>query len=218
MKNILRKILSKISLGRLALVFRESKLAHQYCLGKGIEIGGSAHNPFGLNTLNIDFFYSTETCFKKEEKRLCGKSLPVDIVAAGDCLPLADESQEFVVSSHVIEHFANPIQALLEWDRVIKPTGILFMIVPHKNRTFDKDRERTPLAHLIDDFHNHATTPAAEDEHGHHHAWITEDFVELINYMMSELKVAWSLLRVEDVDDKVGNGFTVIIKKLNNRE
>lgn len=25
--------------------FRESALAHKYCKGKGIEIGGSAHNP-----------------------------------------------------------------------------------------------------------------------------------------------------------------------------
>ncbi len=219
MKNITRKILQKIGLHWLAGnlgVFRESKLAHQYCLGKGIEIGGSAHNPFALDTLNIDYSDSMGTSFKKNEKHLCGTALPVDIVAAGDYLPLADESQDFVVSSHVLEHFANPIKTLLEWDRVIRPMGIIFMIVPHKERTFDKKRERTPLVHLIDDFHSNSSGPT-DDEHGHHHVWITEDIVELIHHMMSAYQVAWDLLRVEDRDDKVGNGFTVIIRKLKSR-
>lgn len=218
MKNILRKILFKITLGRGARLFRESRLAHQYCRGKGIEIGGSAHNPFGLNTLNIDFFNSSETCFKKEEKRLCGRTLPVDIVAAGDCLPLADECQNFVVSSHVIEHFSNPIQALVEWDRVIKPNGILFMIVPHKDRTFDSKRECTTLAHLIRDFHDDDAARGEEaPPQGHYHVWVTEDFVELINYMITELRMAWKLVEIQDRDDKVGNGFTIVIKKLASR-
>ncbi len=37
-----------------SLFFRESALAHRYCRGTGLEIGGAAHNPFGLNTLNVD--------------------------------------------------------------------------------------------------------------------------------------------------------------------
>ncbi|MCG7851193.1 MAG: radical SAM protein, partial [Methanosarcinaceae archaeon] len=64
--------------------FSESALAHKYCIGKGLEIGGSAHNPFGLNTLNVDFTDSMDTKFKKEEVNLCGKALKVDIVANGD--------------------------------------------------------------------------------------------------------------------------------------
>lgn len=219
MQTLIRKILRKIGLHWLAgdiSFFRESKLAHQYCLGKGIEIGGSAHNPFALNTLNIDYSDSRETSFKKDEILLCGRVLPVDIVAAGDYLPLADESQDFVVTSHVLEHFANPINTLLEWDRVIRPMGIIFMIVPHKERTFDKKRGRTPLVHLIDDFRRNASGPT-DDEHGHHHVWITEDIVELIHHLTSAHQVAWELLRVEDRDDKVGNGFTVIIRKLKSR-
>jgi hypothetical protein len=35
--------------------FSESDIAHQYLDGlKGIEIGGAAHNPFGLDTINVD--------------------------------------------------------------------------------------------------------------------------------------------------------------------
>ena len=39
----------------------------------GIEIGGSAHNSFGLNTINVDRHKSMSTVFKLEEEKLCGK-------------------------------------------------------------------------------------------------------------------------------------------------
>jgi len=197
--------------------FPESALAHKYCVGKGLEIGGSAHNPFGLNTLNVDFTAAMDTEFKKEEIRLCGKALKVDIVANGDDIPLPDERQDFVVSSHVIEHFPDPIKALIEWDRLVKPGGTIFMIVPHKERTFDKEKDCTPLEHLVEDFRNH-NTQSHDDPNGHDHCWITESFVELINYMIKELHMKWEIVEIQDIDDKVGNGFTVVIRKIKTKE
>lgn len=197
--------------------FPESALAHKYCIGKGLEIGGSAHNPFGLNTLNVDITDSMDTEFKKEEIRNCGKALKVDIVANGDDIPLPNESQDFIVSSHVIEHFPNPIKALIEWDRLVKPGGIIFMIIPHKERTFDKGKKCTPLTHLIKDFENN-NTQLHDDHNGHDHCWITETFVEVIEYMIKELGMKWKIAKVQDVDDKVGNGFTVVIRKLKTQD
>jgi len=197
--------------------FPESVLAHKYCIGNGLEIGGSAHNPFGLNTLNVDFTDSMDTEFKKEEVRLCGKALKVDIVANGDDIPLPDESQDFVVSSHVIEHFHDPIKALIEWDRLVKPGGTIFMIVPHKERTFDKERDCTPLEHVISDFKNRNTKSHGYPS-GHDHCWVTDTFVELIKYMIENLGMQWEIVEVQDTDDKVGNGFTVVIRKIKTRE
>jgi SAM-dependent methyltransferase len=199
------------------LIFPESKLAHKYCVGNGLEIGGSAHNPFGLDTLNVDLSDSMNTIFKQEEVALCGRALPVDIIANGDNIPLPDASQNFVVSSHVIEHFPNPIKALLEWDRLIRPDGIIFMIVPHKDRTFDKGKESTSLEHLIEDHINSNTQPHNNSE-GHDHCWTTQEFEELIHYIMNELGVHWKIIEVRDVDDKVGNGFIVVIQKLGMRQ
>ncbi len=193
--------------------FKESRLAHKYCRGRGIEIGGSAHNPFGLAAFNVDNTAALDTPFKQEEVRICGRALRVDIVAAGDCLPLASESQDFLVSSHVLEHFPNPIKTLMEWDRVVRPGGTLFMIIPHKERTFDRDRERTTLAHLIEDFQNDEAGPT-EDENGHHHVWVTADLAALVRYMIEEMQMSWKLLKVKNKDDKVGNGFTLVIRKL----
>lgn len=65
---------------------------------------------------------------------------------------VAPESYDFVLSSHVLEHIANPIKALMEWMRVLRPGGILLLVVPHKDGTFDHRRPTTTLTHLIDDF------------------------------------------------------------------
>jgi len=59
---------------------------------------------------------------------------------------------DFVCSSHVLEHLANPIKALYEWKRVIKEGGIIYCGVPDKRFTFDHRRQRTPLSHLVDDY------------------------------------------------------------------
>ena len=192
--------------------YPESALAHKYCIGHGLEIGGAAHNPFGLNTLNVDLTDSMETVFKQEEIRCCGKALPVDIVANGDSIPLPDGSQDFIVSSHVFEHFPNPIKALLEWDRLLKPGGVIFMIVPHQERTFDRDNYRTPLQHLIEDY-KRGETESHENPTGHDHCWITKDIVELVEWIRKNLDIHWEVLDIQDSDDKAGNGFAIVIRK-----
>src|SRR6185437_12817875 len=179
--------------------FQESKLAHKYLDGlAGLEIGGSAHNPFGLNTKNVDVMDSLETVFKKAEVKHCGEALAIDIVAPGDHLPIPDASYDFVISSHVIEHIFDPIGALQEWMRVIKPGGYIFIIAPHKERTFDKDRARTALTELIDRHEGRIPKPEV-DNHRHYSVWITEDFLELCRY----LKL--NVVEFQDTDDKVGN-------------
>jgi SAM-dependent methyltransferase len=56
---------------------------------------------------------------------------------------------DFIISSHVLEHSANPILALAEWIRIIKEKGILLLVFPHKNGAFDHRRPVTTLEHLI---------------------------------------------------------------------
>lgn len=183
--------------------FKESALAHKLLDGlEGIEIGGSAHNSWGLRTRNVDFTKEI-TVFKQEEIRLCGEAMPVDIASPGDQLPLDDSSVDFVISSHVIEHFPDPIKALKEWRRVVRPGGYIYVVAPHKERTFDKDRDRTTLAELIE---RHKTGIGPDPDAAHCSVWITQDFVELIQWL------GWPVVAVQDADDKVGNGFAVVIR------
>jgi SAM-dependent methyltransferase len=65
---------------------------------------------------------------------------------------IASGSYDFLLSSHVLEHSANALRALSEWIRVIKDDGVLVLLIPHKDGTFDHRRPVTTLEHLIDDF------------------------------------------------------------------
>ncbi len=190
---------------RFHIKFPESALAHRYLDGmKGLEIGGSTHNPFGLNTKNVDYTAETNQ-YKKLEEKFVGQALPVDIVAPGDNIPLPDESQDFIVSAHVIEHFPDPIKALKEWYRLVRPGGYIFMIVPHKERTFDKDEPRTTLQELIDRHEGKMTVRPNKNDHSS--VWVTEDMVTLVRHL------GWNIVEVQEKDDKVGNGFTIVIQK-----
>lgn len=61
-------------------------------------------------------------------------------------------SYDVILSSHTIEHTANPLRALLEWRRVLADGGLLVLIAPHRDGTFDHRRPITALDHLISDF------------------------------------------------------------------
>jgi SAM-dependent methyltransferase len=71
---------------------------------------------------------------------------------AGDMEELASGSYDFVLSSHMLEHTANPLRALAEWHRVLGPGGLLILVVPHRDGTFDHRRPVTTLDHLRDDY------------------------------------------------------------------
>lgn len=61
---------------------------------------------------------------------------------------LANESYDFLLSSHCLEHVANPLAALVEWKRVTKVGGHLVLLLPDPKKTFDHARPTTTLAHL----------------------------------------------------------------------
>ena len=67
---------------------------------------------------------------------------------AGDLHGLPDERYDVVLSSHTLEHLANPLRALREWRRVCRPDGLLVLVLPHRDGTFDHRRPVTPLSHL----------------------------------------------------------------------
>lgn len=69
-----------------------------------------------------------------------------------DISSVANGSYDFVLSSHNLEHFANPIKALKEWERIVRPGGKLVLVLPHYTKTFDHRRTPTPVSHMVDDF------------------------------------------------------------------
>ena len=176
------------------------KLFHSYLDGlKGVEIGGAAHNDFKVDVLNVDRYHEMDTVYKEAERELWGRARPVDIIARGHDLPLDDNSFDFVLASHVIEHIPDPIAALKEWARVARRYVVL--VVPHRDRTFDRDRPLTPLAELIE---RHESGFASEEDR-HWSVWTCETFLELCEH------IGFEVLEARDPDARDGNGFAVIL-------
>ena len=69
-----------------------------------------------------------------------------------DLSRFADASYDFVLSCNNLEHVANPLLALTEWQRVIRPGGHLLLVLPRKESNFDHRRAVTLFAHLLADF------------------------------------------------------------------
>jgi SAM-dependent methyltransferase len=74
------------------------------------------------------------------------------VTEASDLSAIESASYDFLLSSHCIEHLANPLQGLSEWVRVLKPGGLMVLVFPDKSGTFDHRRPVTALDHLIEDF------------------------------------------------------------------
>jgi SAM-dependent methyltransferase len=74
----------------------------------------------------------------------------IDDAATLDKVP--DGTCDFLIAAHVLEHLPNPILALRNWLRVLGPGGLVYAVVPDKRFSFDRQRVRTSLEHLILDY------------------------------------------------------------------
>lgn len=190
----------------------------QKLFGTGLEIG-PLHRPLpnhpGHNMVYIDRY--TVEHLKAHYPEIAHLALvePHIIGDAENLSNIPDASYDFVVSAHVIEHMKNPIGSFEQWCRVLKPGGMLYLIVPDKRVIFDKKRVRTTLEHLILDYKR----PSAErdfehcldyarfvhDEIGnaalafadnivatdysiHFHTFIPEDVVNLVNWFSGNVR------------------------------
>ena len=89
-----------------------------------------------------------------------------DITGNADDLPFKDESLDYIIAAHILEHLLDPISALAEWKRVLKKGGSLYMSMP------DHDAIRTML---IDYTHVHAYTPKSIQNLLERTGWIIDE-------------------------------------------
>jgi len=86
--------------------------------------------------------------FKFDSSKPPGRAF---ICEAVELAPIGDASYDLVLSSHTLEHVANPLRALREWRRVLRPGGALVLVLPRREATFDHRRPITRLEHLAED-------------------------------------------------------------------
>jgi len=127
----------------------------KYLSGKGLEIG-ALHRPMPVDE-NTEVIYvdrATLNEHRQVRKNLAGEYLVFNnIIEDGEELySIEDESFDFIVASHFLEHSADLIKTLKNHYRVIKKNGIMFYIIPDKRFTFDKPRKLTSFQHIEEDF------------------------------------------------------------------
>jgi SAM-dependent methyltransferase len=83
---------------------------------------------------------------------------------SADRIPYPEAHFDFVLNEHVLEHLPNPVAALREWKRVLKPHGKLFLFLPHPERTFDRERAVTSVEHLYSDLEQSAESLSPSEE------------------------------------------------------
>jgi SAM-dependent methyltransferase len=134
-------------------------IAETYLSGHGIEIG-ALHNPLQVPpSARVKYVDRLPIAQLREQyPELNDKELvEVDILDDGERLStIADASQDFVIANHFVEHSQDPIGAVLNMLRVLKPGGVLYLAIPDKRCCFDSDRPVTPIEHLLRD---HAEGP-----------------------------------------------------------
>lgn len=141
----------------------------RYLCGSGIEMG-PGHQPMvvpfpGIGVKYVDRWEPTENLDLFPELGDADFPRP-DFIANLDVDRLKaidDQSQDFVIASHILEHMADPLGQIEDIHRILRPGGILLLLLPDRRFTFDSTRPPTPLAHLVAD--HAAGEQEVSDEH-----------------------------------------------------
>jgi SAM-dependent methyltransferase len=133
----------------------------------GLEIGGPSAVfsdrgilPLYCHASRIDnCVYASQTMWGNESKEGRTfqyhnlKPVGLNFIQEATCLPgIANGSYDFILSSHSLEHIANPVRALKEWIRITKPGGAFVIVLPHFKYTFDRRRQVTQVSHMLEDY------------------------------------------------------------------
>ena len=196
-------------------VLRED-LARRYLAGTGIEIG-AGHRPLrvppGVQVRYVDNV-DRDALVAKAGGDFLGRGIDpaaiqtTDVVDDAQTLStFADESVDFIIANHVLEHIEDPIGALKAFMRITRAGGIIFLTIPDARHSFDRLRARTTVEHLLRDHTDgprcsrdqhyaewatyiegigpegvpaRAAEYAAADAHHHFHVWELESFLALL--------------------------------------
>ena len=213
--------------------------------GNGIEVGALHHPlalPAGAHATYVDRM--TEAELRRHYPELKGeKFAPITVIGnAEDLSSFGDNSLDFVIANHLLEHLENPIRALTEFHRVLHPDGVLYLALPDPRITFDRDRQLTALDHLIDEYRHgtnktrrahyldwalnvdkhpepeaHAARLDEMDYSIHFHVWLPDTFLEFLLAAKREGRLDFELAAYAPPESPEDNEFILILLKGSSR-
>jgi len=237
-----------VGMGEQGLVTVNRRLLTRHIVGAGVELGpGHVPLPLGSGTSvrYVDRWQPDEN--QELFPELADATFPAPHLVADlntDRLhALRDASQDFVICSHVLEHVAEPIGLLEEIHRVLRPGGVVLILLPDRHRTFDRNRDGTRLAHLVAEFE--AGVTAVDDDHVieyiektglplgkspaerranidrelrrsiHVHCWDDREFVPVLLHGIEHLSQRWEFVdgTVADDEGPAGLEFGFVLRR-----
>ncbi len=139
----------------------KNELALKKLKGRGVEFG-ALHNPVQIDTKKASVVYADKlnkqdaiAAFPEIED-VANDIVETDLIVDLDRDSLAfirEKDVDFVIANHVIEHLVNPISFLKRISDNLKPGGALFLTVPNKDHTHDKNRKLTRYRSLISKYY-----------------------------------------------------------------
>ena len=105
-------------------------ILREICVGKGIDVG-CADRPINdtVDTLDLNPEYNPT---------FVGNILD---------MPIKDNTYDFLIASHILEHVDNTIDALKEFKRAVKPKGMIGILVPHGEYVDSGDLGDSSMTH-----------------------------------------------------------------------
>lgn len=144
------------------------RISYQLKNKTGLEVGGpsaffglKSYFPVYVFAKEIDGVnFSTETIWEGKIKE--GKNYNYRqkkngyqyICEASELNNVKQDSYDFILSCHSLEHVANPIKAIKNWNKALKEKAKIILVLPDKNFTFDHKRPYTTFDHLMKDYNN----------------------------------------------------------------
>tara|TARA_Y100001960_G_C14720019_1_gene851885 strand:+ start:475 stop:1248 length:774 start_codon:yes stop_codon:yes gene_type:complete len=139
----------------------KENLALAYLAGRGIEFG-ALNNPLPVDEALTNVTFADRLTRRQaleifpELRGLTESIVEPDIIVDFNDLAsltsLAPQKFDFLIANHFIEHLVNPIQFLEGCSEILPVGGILFLTVPDKDETFDRNRTLTTNSHLWRDY------------------------------------------------------------------
>jgi SAM-dependent methyltransferase len=137
--------------------------------GHGVEVGALNYPvaiPPGAQVTYVDYLPAEE--LRAHHPWLVDGFVEPDVVDDGETLStFADDSLDFIVANHFIEHAEDPIATIANHLEKLRSNGILFYAVPDKRLTDDRDRPLTSIEHLRRDHDEGPEVSRAE----HYREW-----------------------------------------------